>query len=390
VIGNEAGVGGGVVSLVNKGMCKPIQWNETVRVENEWVTMHSVEMWMNCMGPEGQGNVQGTLVYIQCIAAAEVTPAGEIVVEEPESPPKDNPPATDSSSPDGESGEDACYGDNAGDQPAEADSSFPDESGAEAQQLAEEEAQLQREIAQAEQELAQAEAEAARLDEELAFELAQLGVDAAGTVDPTPTSDAVSAGMSLSKGDYLGAALSGVSMIPYLGDALAKPAKLARAAKIVAKLKKAISAAKGLAQKAAQKLAKLKDQLAKLRQSKKGSGGSGGGGGGKGPVRVTRAPISISDKQLQKKFKHAKDFGVDGNYSKANAEKYRDAINGHVNDSATQTIQGTYHGSPAVHHYNPNTGVNVITDPSGNFVSGWKLSPTQSQHVLTTGNLGGG
>jgi hypothetical protein len=49
----------------------------------------------------------------------------------------------------------------------------------------------------------------------MAAELIQAGVDVAGILDPTPTSDALSAAMSLAKGDYLGAALSLVSMIPY-------------------------------------------------------------------------------------------------------------------------------------------------------------------------------
>jgi hypothetical protein len=33
--------------------------------------------------------------------------------------------------------------------------------------------------------------------------------------------------------------------------------------------------------------------------------------------------VSFSPKQLQKKFKHASDFGVTGNYSPANAQNFR-------------------------------------------------------------------
>jgi hypothetical protein len=50
---------------------------------------------------------------------------------------------------------------------------------------------------------------------------------------------------------------------------------------------------------------------------------------------------------------------------------------------------GTYHGDTLTHHVDPNTGLNVIRDSSGNSLSGWKLSPQQLQQVLTTGKLGG-
>lgn len=48
-------------------------------------------------------------------------------------------------------------------------------------------------------------------------------------------------------------------------------------------------------------------------------------------------------------------------------------------------VQGTYRGSSVTHHVDPSTGLNVIRDSSGNFLSGWKLSPQQLQHVLSTG-----
>lgn len=96
------------------------------------------------------------------------------------------------------------------------------------------------------------------LDKELALELAQVGVDTAGIFDPTPTSDLIGAGMSIAKGDWIGAGLSLISVIPYAGDALGKSAKMARAAKKIASLKKkiegaiaAVNKAKTVARKAA-------------------------------------------------------------------------------------------------------------------------------------------
>ncbi|MER9867662.1 hypothetical protein NKJ35_10770 [Mesorhizobium sp. M0136] len=55
----------------------------------------------------------------------------------------------------------------------------------------------------------------------------------------------------------------------------------------------------------------------------------------------------------------------------------------------TQAIQGTYQGQSVTHFVDPQTGLNVIRDSSGNLLSGWKLSPKQLEYVLTTGKLGG-
>lgn len=56
----------------------------------------------------------------------------------------------------------------------------------------------------------------------------QLVLDIAGIFDPTPISDGASAAVSLWRGEFVDALLGGASMIPYLGDAAAKPFKIAR------------------------------------------------------------------------------------------------------------------------------------------------------------------
>lgn len=61
------------------------------------------------------------------------------------------------------------------------------------------------------------------------WEIAQGVVDAAGIIDPAPIGDGISAVISRGKGDWVGAGLSAVSMIPCLGNAVAKTAKGARA-----------------------------------------------------------------------------------------------------------------------------------------------------------------
>lgn len=94
----------------------------------------------------------------------------------------------------------------------------------------------------ADADLLKAEKELTAANRELAWELSKVAVDVAGFVDPTPISDAVSMGMSLIDGDYIGASLSLVSMVPYAGDALAKTTKGARAAKKILGLQKKIAA----------------------------------------------------------------------------------------------------------------------------------------------------
>ena len=84
--------------------------------------------------------------------------------------------------------------------------------------------------AKLEAELKQIEAEIATRERELLILAADMAIDLAGIVDPTPTSDGIAMARDLSRGDYFGAALSGISMIPWLGDAVAKPIKGVRIA----------------------------------------------------------------------------------------------------------------------------------------------------------------
>ena len=82
---------------------------------------------------------------------------------------------------------------------------------------------------------------AAKVDgADLALDITQMGLDIAGIFDPTPISDGASGLISLFRGDFLGAGISAVSMVPYLGDA-AKLGKLGRYAETLAK---AVDAAK--------------------------------------------------------------------------------------------------------------------------------------------------
>jgi hypothetical protein len=77
-------------------------------------------------------------------------------------------------------------------------------------------------------------------EQELLLDLLQLSLDLVGIIEPTPFADGTNVGISLYRKDLLGAALSGLGIIPYLGD-LAKVGKLPR---YVQKLERAIDLAK--------------------------------------------------------------------------------------------------------------------------------------------------
>jgi len=69
--------------------------------------------------------------------------------------------------------------------------------------------------------------------------------------------------------------------------------------------------------------------------------GAGAMLGVKAAAKSSSRILNTTAKQLQKKFKHAADFGVTGNFSKANAAKFNSAINQHLNSSGVKAIQGT-------------------------------------------------
>lgn len=80
------------------------------------------------------------------------------------------------------------------------------------------------------------EAELEGLNAELAWEIAETTADVAGLVDPTPVSDLAGAGFAVRRGDPIGVGLSLLSVVPYLGDSIAKPLKGGRAAARLARL----------------------------------------------------------------------------------------------------------------------------------------------------------
>ncbi|MBH1894153.1 S-type pyocin domain-containing protein [Serratia marcescens] len=94
--------------------------------------------------------------------------------------------------------------------------------------------------------------------------------------------------------------------------------------------------------------------------------------------------------QLDKKYKHASDFGVaDTRKNRETLTKYRDALEAHLNDKDT-VEKGTYRrekGSKVF--FNPNTMNVVVLKENGDFLSGWKINPDSDNGriYLDTGDL---
>ena len=94
----------------------------------------------------------------------------------------------------------------------------------------------------------------------LLLDLGQMVLDIAGIFDPTPISDGISGVMSLFRGDWLGAGISVVGMIPYVGD-LAKAGKLPKLLKTIERAVEIASKDAKFAERLAPVLGKLKDAL---------------------------------------------------------------------------------------------------------------------------------
>ena len=120
------------------------------------------------------------------------------------------------------------------------------------------------------QDLHEVQEELDTISEELALAIADGVIDAAGIFDPTPISDGIAAARDLYRGDWLGAGLSVISMVPYVGDAVAKPLKGARIAKRLARLRASLARL----EKRRQSLQKLLEQ--RLLRRKAGKLGKGG------------------------------------------------------------------------------------------------------------------
>jgi len=101
-------------------------------------------------------------------------------------------------------------------------------------------------------------------------------------------------------------------------------------------------------------------------------------------VANTLPKTQYETSKLQHEWKHAKDFGIDGNWNKANGVKYQKAIQNHI-DTATDVFKSSYRGDSVYVYINQETGIGAYVDMAGNYVGGWKFSAEQIAHHLTNG-----
>jgi RHS repeat-associated protein len=101
--------------------------------------------------------------------------------------------------------------------------------------------------------------------------------------------------------------------------------------------------------------------------------------------QAAKGVLNVEQRSLQHMFsRHGKDFGVTGNWNKAMAGEFEGVLRSHM--QGLTPIQGTYRGTQqALHYFNSSTGLNVMTDMSGNLLGGWKLSADQVKYLLSTG-----
>jgi hypothetical protein len=77
------------------------------------------------------------------------------------------------------------------------------------------------------------------------------------------------------------------------------------------------------------------------------------------------------EKQLQSHFKHAKDFGVESNWSRAAAKEYEQALRRFAEDPANEVnLAGTNHREPAILIYNRSSGLCEVLRPDGTYWTG--------------------
>ncbi|MGN7973364.1 colicin D domain-containing protein [Serratia sp. 22264] len=117
-------------------------------------------------------------------------------------------------------------------------------------------------------------------------------------------------------------------------------------------------------------------------------------GSGVEPIYVMQSdPLDsgrFTRKQLDKKFKHAIDFGIsDTKKNRETLTKFRDEVNAHLADKET-VERGTYrreNGSKV--YFNPKSMRVVILKANGDFLSGWKINPDadNGRIYLETGDL---
>lgn len=106
-----------------------------------------------------------------------------------------------------------------------------------------------------------------------------------------------------------------------------------------------------------------------------------------GPKHVEPPELSIDRRQIEKKFKHAEDFGVETPRGAEGFDDFGQALRETMGNPSTKHIDGLYRGEPCIISVDPNSKLAVVQRPDGSFLTGWKLSTEQLESVLTNGRL---
>lgn len=99
--------------------------------------------------------------------------------------------------------------------------------------------------------------------------------------------------------------------------------------------------------------------------------------------------VVVSAGQVEKKFKHAADFGVTGSRGREGFDAFRRALAEFVADPRTIRIWGSYRGERVVLSFNRRSRLVVVQKADGRFVTGWRMTASQLRHVSAKGALGG-
>lgn len=89
---------------------------------------------------------------------------------------------------------------------------------------------------------------------------------------------------------------------------------------------------------------------------------------------------------MQHAYKHAADFGINGNYNPANGFRLMTTLSEFMNGKGQMVVQGVLRNTPAWIYYNPLTRQFVATElDNSQLLSAWRMGPEQYQKFIQTG-----
>ncbi len=96
-------------------------------------------------------------------------------------------------------------------------------------------------------------------------------------------------------------------------------------------------------------------------------------------ILVHNTCVNFNESNLQHEFsRHAKDFGIEGPWNKANAKLFKEAIQDQVN-KATNIMENVMYmkHTPATLYFNKSTGIGVYLNNTDTLLAGWKFTDFQ-------------